>query len=100
MQTLAIEGEMTIYTAADQKTALLDFLNTDDVLEINLASVNEMDTAGLQLLILIKREAAKLGKTLRFVMHSKVVLEILELSRLTNTFGDQVVLSPNEESSR
>jgi len=28
-------------------------------------------------------------------MHSKAVLEILELANLTSTFGDQVVLSHN-----
>lgn len=95
MQTLAIEGELTIYTAAKQKTSLLTFLDSDDELEINLANITEMDTAGLQLLILLKREAAQTNKTLRFVMHSKVVLDILELTRLISTFGDQVVLSPN-----
>ncbi|MDP2902419.1 MAG: STAS domain-containing protein [Methylovulum sp.] len=92
MQTLSIEGELTIVTATEQKALLLAFLDTDDELEINLSKVSEFDTAGLQLLILIKREAAQTGKTLRFVMHSKVVLDILELTRLTTAFGDQVVL--------
>lgn len=93
MQTLTIQDELTIFTAAEQKSALLAFLNTDDQLEIDLSKIDEMDTAGLQLLILIKREAAQLGKSLSFVMHSKVVLEILELANLTTAFGDQVVLS-------
>jgi len=100
MQTLTIEGELTVFTAAEQKTSLLAFLNTGDELEINLANVGEIDTAGLQLLILIKREAAQSGKTLRFVMHSKAVLDVLELTRLTSAFGDQVVLAHNEESPR
>ena len=66
-------------------------------MEINLANISEIDTAGLQLLILIKREAAQASKTLSFVMHSKAVLEILELANLTTVFGDQVVLAHNEE---
>ncbi len=93
MQTLTITDELTIFTAMSQKSALLAFLNADDNLEIDLSKVEEMDTAGLQLLILIKREAAQLGKSISFVMHSKVVLEILELTNLTTAFGDQVVLS-------
>lgn len=97
MQTLDIEGELTIFTAADQKTQLLAFLESGDELEINLTGVNEIDTAGLQLLILIKREAAHAGKTLSFVMHSKVVVDILELTKLTTAFGDPVVLAYNEE---
>ncbi|MDD5113946.1 MAG: STAS domain-containing protein [Methylobacter sp.] len=97
MQTLDIEGELTIFTAADQKPQLLAFLESGDELEVNLAGVTEIDSAGLQLLILIKREAAHAGKTLRFVMHSKVVVDILELTKLTTAFGDPVVLAYNEE---
>ncbi|MCQ8182958.1 STAS domain-containing protein [Methylomonas sp. SURF-1] len=96
MQTLTIEDELTIFTAAEQKNNLLSFLNSGDDLEINLSQVTEMDTAGLQLLVLAKREAARTGKTLRFVMHSKAVLDILELANLTTAFGDQVVISHSE----
>lgn len=95
MPSLTINDELTIYTAAEQKFKLLVFLTAGDDLEINLANVTEIDTAGLQLLILIKREAAHLGKNLRFTMHSKTVLEVLELANLTGTFGDQVVLTQN-----
>ena len=93
MQTLTIDGELTIFTAAEQKKQLLDFLHSGQALEINLANVSEIDTAGLQLLILVKREAVQANKKLSFVMHSQVVLEILELANLTSVFGDQVVLA-------
>lgn len=99
MQTLVLDGELTIFTAAEQKNQLLTFLRSDDELEINLANIAEIDSAGLQLLILIKREAAQTGKTLRFVMHSQAVLEALELTKLVGSFGDQVVLA-NEGSSK
>lgn len=95
MPSLTIKDELTIYTAAEQKTNLLVFLTAGDDLEINFANVTEIDAAGLQLMILIKREAAHLGKNLRFVMHSKAVLDALELVNLTSTFGDQVVLTQN-----
>ena len=93
MPSLALKDELTIYTAADQKTKLLAFLTAGDDLEINLANVPEIDTAGLQLLILAKREAALSGKNLRFTMHSKAVLEVLELANLIGSFGDQIVLT-------
>lgn len=95
MQTLTIENDLTIFTATDKKDALLAFLKTGSELEVDLSQVEEIDTAGLQLLILIKREAAKTGKSLTFVLHSKPVLEIIELANLTSTFGDQVVLAHN-----
>lgn len=97
MHTLSLEGELTIFTAAERKPSLLEFLKSGEQLAINLAGVSEIDTAGLQLLILLKREAAQTGKTLVFDMHSKAVLEILELANLTTAFGDQVVLAHNEE---
>ncbi|MFA5984698.1 MAG: STAS domain-containing protein [Methylococcaceae bacterium] len=96
MQTLAIEGELTIYNAGEQKTRFLAFLNSGESLQINLAEVTEIDTAGLQLLILIKRTATKAKKELSFVMHSDAVLDILELTRLATAFGDPVVLASLE----
>lgn len=95
MQTLTIENDLTIFTVIDKKTSLLAFLNKGSDLEVDLSQVEEIDTAGLQVLILIKREAAKTGKSLRFVMHSKPVLDIIELANLTTIFGDQVVLAHN-----
>ncbi|MCQ8103972.1 STAS domain-containing protein [Methylomonas sp. SURF-2] len=97
MKTLVLEDELTIFSASEQKNRLLAFLESDHELEINLSKVDEIDTAGLQLLILIKREAALHGKALRFILHSKAVLEILELANLTTAFGDQVILPHNEE---
>ncbi|QPK62443.1 STAS domain-containing protein [Methylomonas sp. LL1] len=97
MQTLAIDGELTIFTAAKRKPHLLEFLKSADELELNLAAVTEIDTAGLQLLILLKREAARAGKSLSFVMHSNAVLETLELANLTSSFGDQVMLTRGQE---
>ena len=95
MQTLCIENDMTIYTAAEQRLNLLAFLSSGDDLEINLAQVNEIDSAGLQLLILSKHEAAQAQKSLRLVMHSQAVTEILELTNLTAVLGDPLLLVGN-----
>ena len=62
---LHIEGEMTIYTAADLKAQLMPHLGQDGELEIVLADVCEIDSAGLQLLILAKREASRNETALR-----------------------------------
>jgi anti-sigma B factor antagonist len=93
MQTLEINGEMTIYTAAAQKQELLSFIESGSTLEINLSQVSELDTAGTQLLILAKKEASRKQKKLRFVMHSNAVLDVLELANLTATFGDPLFIS-------
>ncbi|WMW80372.1 STAS domain-containing protein [Undibacterium cyanobacteriorum] len=93
METRSIAGELTIYTAATEKQNLQEALDLCDDLEINLSQVNEMDSAGLQVLIVLKQEAAKRNKKLRYSMHSKAVLDILELSNMTASFGDQIVLT-------
>ncbi|MBC3936970.1 lipid asymmetry maintenance protein MlaB [Undibacterium rugosum] len=92
MKSLDIQGELTIYTAATEKLRLQEFLDQDNQLEVNLSRVSEMDTAGLQILILMKKEAQRRGIHLRYVMHSPAVLEILELSNTSASFGDPVVL--------
>lgn len=93
MNSHAISGELTIYTAANEKQQLQNFLDSDDELELNLSQVSELDSAGLQILILMKQEAARRNKKLHYTMHSKAVLEILEMCNLTASFGDQVILT-------
>jgi hypothetical protein len=41
----------------------------------------------------MKQEALRRNKKLHYTMHSKAVLEILEMCNLTASFGDQVILT-------
>lgn len=79
---LSVKGELTIYTALELKAELLSPLAQCETMEMNLAGVSEIDSAGLQLLVMIKNEAQTLGKTLRISGHSPAVLEILDLCDL------------------
>lgn len=90
---LPIQGEFNIFTAAATKALLLDILDgaTADV-EVDLADVTEIDSAGLQLMVMVKREAAARGKSLRFTRHSGPVLDLLDLCDLSGLFGDPVVI--------
>lgn len=88
----AIEGEMTIYTAMELKDQLLSPLAQCAAMEIDLAGVSEIDSAGLQLLVMTKQEAKAQGKTLSMCGHSPAVLEILDLCNLEGFFGDQVLI--------
>lgn len=95
---LALSQELTIYHAMDQKQQLLDALACSDVLELDLSQVAEMDTAGLQLLMLTKREAARLGKPLSIVAHSPVVRQTLDFCNLAAFFGDPVIITAHEQA--
>ena len=90
------DGEMTIYHAVQLKQSIADLLNGPAPGEVNLSRVTELDGAGLQLLILAKREAAARGHALVFAGHSPAVLEVLDLTNLAGLFGDPVVLSAGQ----
>jgi anti-anti-sigma factor len=89
---LRIEDEMTIYTAAELKNELLDYLVNAHELEIDLSAVSEIDSSGLQILLLIKREADSENKSLTLINHSQAVLEVFELLNVAGQFGDPVVI--------
>jgi anti-sigma B factor antagonist len=89
---LAVQGDMTIYTALELKDELLQPLGQADKVELDLAAVSEIDSAGLQLMVLLKTEAKEQGKTLNITGHSPAVLDILELCDLEGFFGDNVLI--------
>lgn len=90
---LRIEQDLTIYTAAEMKAQLMDMLESDAEIELDLSQVNELDTAGLQLLILAKRECLARNGNLHLVSHSPAVLDVLNLCNMVQYFGDPVVIS-------
>ena len=89
-----VQGSMTIYEAAADKPALLGALANATEMEIDLSAVVEMDTAGVQLLILVKRESLRAGKPVRLTGHSEASLDVLDRYNLAGYFGDPVVISP------
>jgi len=91
---LAIAGEFTIFTAATLKQAILDAIahcGTPEV-DIDLSDVTEIDSAGLQLMVMAKREATAQGKSVRFIKHSDPVLDLIDLCDLSGFFGDPVLI--------
>ncbi|TWI62106.1 anti-anti-sigma factor [Pseudoduganella lurida] len=81
--TLRIEGELTIYRAAELKPLLLGAVRADGVPALDLSAVTEFDSAGLQLVLMMRRAAAVHGRTVRIVDPSPAVREVLALIGLT-----------------
>jgi anti-sigma B factor antagonist len=88
-----VDGSMTIYEAAADKSVLLDALAKAKETEIDLSSVREMDTAGLQILILAKRESLKAGRVMRLVAQSPASQDVLDRYNLADYFGDPLVIT-------
>jgi len=89
---IAIDGEVTIYRAADLKLVVLEALRKTRVLEIDLSGVTELDTAGLQVLMLAKQSASAEQRELRLLQHSPAVMEIFQMLDLVAFFGDAVLI--------
>lgn len=94
---LAIAEDLTIYQALELKQRLTSALAESALLELDLSQVAEIDTSGLQLLILAKREAARLDKDMRIVAHSPSVRQTIDLCNLGAFFGDPVVITAQEK---
>lgn len=91
--TLPIEGEFTIYRAAEWHGALVQALaQAQGALTLDLGQVSEMDSAGVQLLMAAKKTARAAGVALHLVGHSPAVLEVFQTLDLAAHFGDPLVL--------
>ncbi|MBY0465907.1 MAG: STAS domain-containing protein [Burkholderiales bacterium] len=86
---LRIEGELTIFRAMELKPL---FFAEPPVTVIDLSAVTELDSAGLQLLMLAKKTAVAQGRELHLVGHSEAVIDVFELLNVAAYFGDPVVM--------
>ena len=87
--TLRIEGELTIFRAMELKPLLLA---TPPVDVVDLSGVTDLDTAGVQLLMLAKKTAQAEQRELVLTGHSPAVLEVFELLNVAAYFGDHLVM--------
>lgn len=91
----ALSGELSIYTVAEIRKSLLELLADRNAIHIDLAGITDIDTAGLQLMLLAKRMP---GKEVRFCNHSAEVLRLVDLANLGQTLGDPLFISARGEA--
>ena len=96
--TIRLNGEMTIYTAAEQSALLLDKLEECDELELDLEDVNDIDSAGVQLLLVLERASMQMECSLRLVNHSRPLIEVLKLLELQAQLGAPTPESADEDT--
>lgn len=89
--TMCIAGELTIFRAAELMPQLLA---SPPPQELDLSGVTEIDTAGLQLLMLAKKRAQLEQRPLHLVAHSAAVTDVFELLNVAAYFGDPLVVPP------
>lgn len=89
---LTVDGELTISTVAEIKARLSTALEQKEHVVLDLRNVEELDTAGLQLLLATQRIG---GKRVRFINPSEAVRQILALANA----GAQLGLSASDHSA-
>ena len=86
-----IEGELTIYRAAElagaMKAALAE-VPAGGAFEVDLSDVTEMDSAGVQLLMSARRSTQESGRMLRLAGSSPAVAEVFQTLQLASHFSD------------
>jgi len=89
------EGELTIFEAAEARNRLREELAAGGDLQLDLSGIAELDTAGVQVLLWLKREARSRGAGVPFAHHSPAVLEVFDRLNLAGAFGDILVIAPS-----
>lgn len=82
-----LEKDATIKNVAELYDAIKNALAAHDAIEINAADVVSIDTATLQLLVSLKKDAPNLGKTVEIIYPSERFLESAALLGLTEILG-------------
>ena len=86
-------GELTIYQVKELLAELNQVITLGKTVEVDLFEVSEIDTAGVQALLFAKRLARSHDIELRFVNHSKPVVEVIDALNVSGHFGDPIVMS-------
>jgi anti-anti-sigma factor len=89
VKVLKIDGELTIFRAMELKPVIFA---VPPVTEIDLSGVTDLDTAGVQLLMLAKKTAHAQARDIKLVGHSPAVMDVFELLNVAAYFGDHLVM--------
>ena len=85
---IGIKDNLTIYQAADLREKLLAVVEANQEIIIDLHELKDWDVAGLQLLVALRKTAAKSGKNLRLEQAPDAFFEAFDaigLSRKKNS---------------
>jgi anti-sigma B factor antagonist len=93
---IKLQGDLNIYAVGTARRELLAKLEKHSGFSLDLSGIDEIDTAGIQLLFWLKEELHRTGHELPLVRHSAAVVEVLDLLNLAGCFGDPILIAPSE----
>jgi anti-anti-sigma factor len=83
---ITVEGDLTVYTAAGFKKEAVDELLNAKKFEIDLSRVEDIDSAGMQILLAFKLEAERMNTGFCVKSKSPAVSSIIEMFHLSDFF--------------
>lgn len=89
VRQVRLSGELTIYAALEAMAPLMSALAAEEDLELDLEGISELDSAGVQLLLLARREAELRGCQLSLTRCSPAVKDLVRLYNLSEALGCQ-----------
>lgn len=92
---LVITGDMTVSSLLDMKESILEGITGVEKVEFDLSGVEDMDSAGFQILYAVKKYAETNGQEFRISAYSSSVVTYLDTYNMHDYFaiGD---VSPSE----
>ena len=95
-RTLELAGELTIYAVATARRELQAQLEADSGLVLDLQGIQEIDSAGVQLLLWLKRRAVAHGLALVLARPSSAAAELFDLLEVAGDLDLPGLPSPAE----
>lgn len=84
---IELEGDLTIYTVSAAKTALFaDYENYVDPIALDASKITEIDTAGVQLLVFVKKILTDENKRVHIKSSNDTVSDILSNFAISSQF--------------
>ena len=84
---LTLNGDMTIYTAAENKDHFDHYFNNDLDISLDMSAVSEFDSTGFQMLLLLEQQAKENDKNFSVKPASPAVEEVLALYNKQDGLG-------------
>lgn len=81
-----IEHDLTIYTADETKKQMVEMIGKSVNIDLDLSAVGEIDTSGLQLLVMLKNECIARQGSLKMSKSSQPVINMLKMIGMTEYF--------------
>lgn len=94
----SLHGEFTLANLKEIYPALLSLLDTFEYSVLDLSRVSVFDSAALQMLAVLKKEAATRHKKFKLANHSACVIELIDLYGATGLFRDKIVVSQESKT--